>query len=84
MTGSWYVFVLLIGLYADGTQDTYLYTEPSHESLETCQSWVQSNASGIRRDMMVQFGGKSIDRVYCMREDKLKRFLLLNDGAQET
>ena len=81
---SWYVFVLLIGLYADGTQDTYLYTEPSHESLEACQSWVTSNATAIRRDMMVQFGGKAIDRVYCLREDKLKRFLLLKDGAQET
>ena len=62
-------------MYADGTQDTYLFTEPTLPSLEACQEYVYKNSDVIRKDMMIQFNGKQIDKVFCIEEEKLKKFL---------
>lgn len=72
---NWFIYVIMIGMYADGTQDTYLFTEPTLPSLEACQEYVYKNSDVIRKDMMIQFNGKQIDKVFCIEEEKLKKFL---------
>ena len=75
---KWFIYVIMVGMYADGTQDTYLYTEPTLPTLEACQQYVYNYSSDIRRDMMTQFDGKSIERVFCIEEQKLKQLLELS------
>ena len=71
---KWYIYIVMMGMYADGTQDTYLYTEPTLPSLEACQEYVYVQSSKIRNEMMILFEGKNIDRVFCIEEEKLKQF----------
>jgi len=72
---TWFIYVIMIGMYADGTQDTYLYTQPTLPTLEACQEYVYNNSRAIRMDMMEEFNGKQIERVFCIEEQKLKQFL---------
>ena len=61
-------------MYSDGTQDTYVYTQPTLPSLEACQQYVYQQSNVLRQDMMIEFDGKSIERVFCIEEEKLKKF----------
>ena len=79
---KWFVYVIMIGMYPDCTQDTYLYTEPTLPTLEACQAYVYNNSSVIRMDMMQEFEGKSIERVFCIEEQKLKQFFELTQGTK--
>lgn len=81
---KWFIYVVMMGMYSDGTQDTYLYTQPTLPTLEACQEYVYSNSNHIRKDMMIQFEGKQIERVFCIEEEKLKQFLdiSLEKGTQ--
>lgn len=79
---KWFIYVVMTGMYSDGTQDTYLYTEPTLPTLEECQAYVYNNSSALRMDMMTEFGGKQIERVFCIEEQKLKQFLELSQGTE--
>ena len=72
---KWFIYVIMMGMHSDGTQDTYLYTEPTLPTLEACQSYVYTMSNQIRMDMMIEFNGKQIERVFCIEEEKLKKFL---------
>jgi hypothetical protein len=69
-------------MYSDGTQDTYLYTEPTLPTLEECQAYVYNNSSVIRMDMMTEFDGKQVERVFCIEEEKFKQFLEQSQGTE--
>jgi len=79
---KWFVYVIMMGMYGDGTQDTFLYTEPTLPTLEACRAHVYNNSSMIRMDMMNKFDGKQIERVFCIEEEKLKKFLELSQGTE--
>ena len=81
---KWYIFVIMLGMYDDGSQDTYLYYEPTLPTLEECQTYVYMNSEQIRRKMMFEFDGKSIRQVFCIEEQKLKKFLNIMNGGTET
>lgn len=72
---KWFIYVIMVGMYSDGTQDTYLFTNPVLPSLETCQEYVFKNSNAIRMQMMTEFDGKTIERVFCIEEEKLKKYL---------
>ena len=72
---KWLVLVLMLGTYGDGSKDTFLYFKPTFETVEQCQEYVYRNAQVIRRDMTIKYQGRSIDTVYCIREDKLPKVL---------
>lgn len=80
---TWFVFVVMVGMFADGTHDTFLYVKPTHESLEQCQAHVSVNGMKIRKDMYNKFNGKMIDKVYCIEEEKLKKFFETMDDAKK-
>lgn len=71
---KWFIYVIMVGMYADGTQDTYLYTEPTLPTLQACQEYVYVNSNALRMDMMIEFEGKPIERVFCIEEQKLKEY----------
>jgi len=80
---TWFVYVVMVGMFADGTNDTFLYTKPTHETLEQCQAHVRANGIKIRQDMYNQFNGKMIDNVYCIDEEKLKKFFEAMDEEEK-
>lgn len=81
---TWFMYIIMIGMYNDGTQDTYLYTEPTFETLEECQQYVYNNSTLLRQEMMREFDGKSIERVFCIEEQKFRKFLELQNGGTQT
>ena len=79
---KWFIYIILAGMYPDGTQDTYLYTEPTLPTLEACQEYVYVNSNALRMDMMIEFEGKPIERVFCIEEQKLKEYFeTLQEGT---
>lgn len=80
---TWYIFVIMMGFNIDGSKDTYLYTKPTLPSLEECQRYVYDNSNRIRLDMIVEYQGKQIEQVFCIEEDKLKKFFgQMEDGIK--
>jgi hypothetical protein len=64
-----------MGTYSDGSKDTFLFFEPEFNTVEQCQEYVYRQSPEIKRQMMIEYQGKSIEMVYCVREDKLKNIL---------
>ena len=69
---KWYIYIIMVGMYSDGTKDTYVYTEPTLPTLEACQEYVYKNSHHLRMNMMKEFDGKQIQQVFCIEEEKLK------------
>ena len=72
------MMIVMMGTFSDGTQDTYIYTTPTHDTLKACQQYVYDYATTIRKEMFVQFDGKPIEKVFCIEEKKLKQFFEVN------
>ena len=71
---KWFIIVLMMGTYPDGSKDVFWYQQPKFDTVEECQLYVGYNAFSIKRDMQIEFQMKSVDMVYCVREDKLDVF----------
>lgn len=80
---KWFIYVIMIGMYSDGTKDTYLFTEPTLPTLQACQEYVYRYSDSIRKDMMIEFNGKQIERVFCIEEKKLREFFETMQGENE-
>lgn len=74
---KWFVLVIMMGMYSDGTQDVFIYNNMGLNSLEECQMWVAGSSRAMRQDMMNKFDGKSIEKVFCINEERLEQFLKL-------
>lgn len=72
---KWFVLVLMMGTFTDGSRDTFLYLEPEFDTVEQCQEYVYRQAPEIKKHMMIEYQGKGIDTVFCVRENKLKDIL---------
>ena len=72
---KWFILVLMMGTFSDGSKDTFLYFEPEFDTVEQCQEYVYRQAPEIKRQMMIEYQGKPIDTVYCVREDKLEKLI---------
>ena len=72
---KWLILVLMIGTHPDGSKDTFLYFKPEFDSVEQCQNYVYRTAPEIRKHMMIEFMGKPIEQVFCIREDKIEKVL---------
>ena len=70
---KWFILVLMMGTFSDGSKDTFLYFEPEFDTVEQCQEYVYRQASEIKRHMMIEYQGKPIEMIYCVREDRLKK-----------
>ena len=72
---KWFILVLMMGTFSDGSKDTFLYFEPEFDTVEQCQEYVYRQAPEIKRHMMIEYQGKPIDTVFCVREDKLEKLI---------
>ena len=71
---KWFIIVLMMGTYPDGSKDVFWYQQPKFDTVEECKFYVGYNAGSIKRDMQIEFQLKPIETVYCVREDKLDVF----------
>ena len=71
---KWFIIVLMMGTYPDGSKDVFWYQQPEFDTVEECKLYVGYNAGSIKRDMQIEFQLKPVDMVYCVREDKLDVF----------
>lgn len=76
---KWFILVVMIGSYSDGSRDTFIFTQPTLPSLQVCQDYVYKESADIRNKMKIEFQGKDIDQIFCINERKLKEFF---DNAQ--
>ena len=81
---TWYIFIVMTGMFADGTHDTYLYTNPNFNTLSECQTEVATNGDDIIKDMLIKFNGKTIKKVYCIEEEKLRQFFQTMESEKES
>jgi len=72
---KWFILVFMLGMNADGTKDTFLYFQPEFDTVEQCQQYVYQNSAELRKQMIVEFNGRSIEQVFCIREDKINKVL---------
>ncbi len=72
---KWFILVVMMGTFSDGGKDTFLYFKPELESLEHCQEYVYQNASEIKKQMMIEFMGKPIETIFCIRQDRIQDVL---------
>ena len=77
---KWFILVVIMGIHSDGTQDTYVFTKPVLPTLEDCQKYVYENSSVIRNDMLIEFEGRPIEKVFCIEEKKLEQFFKITTG----
>ena len=71
---KWFIIVLMMSAYADGTQDMFWYAQPEFNTVQECQVFVTYNAGNIKMQMRGEFGPQPIETVYCVREDHLDDF----------
>ena len=59
---KWLIVVFFVGVYSDGTQDTYVFQKPSFESLEECMSAAtdKQQIGNFVRQILIDVGYKDI------------------------
>lgn len=68
---KWFILVVMMGTFSDGSKDTFLYFQPEFETVEQCRQHVMANAGQIKNQMMIEFMGKPIETVFCVRQDRI-------------
>lgn len=66
--------VLMLGAGPNGERDTYIFTDPVHDSLQECIAWVQGSVPQIYQLMGSIYGNRGIEQVYCMDQRKLEDY----------
>jgi hypothetical protein len=74
----------MISIMSDGSQEFFVYTNPTFDALENCQQFTQENAGSIRMNMIETYGPLPIDSIWCVREDKLQLLLETENPNKET
>ena len=68
----------MLGVHSDGTQDVYIFEQPQQGNLYSareCQSFVRNNPLSIVRAIADEFSGRPIQKVICVSEENVKRFM---------
>lgn len=76
---KWFLIVVFAHMYTDGTQDTYMFTDPVFESKQECLASATDadNIQSFVAQLGTVYGNPlpKIQNVVCVREDKLKDVL---------
>jgi hypothetical protein len=74
----WFIVAVMLGVYSDGTQDVYIFEQPKQGNLYSageCKSFVRDNPLPIMRAIADEFSGRPIQKVICVSEENVKRFM---------
>ena len=79
---KWFLVLVSIQLYADGSAEHFILTDPTFDSLQQCQetSWV--NRGKVEELAQRKLGGPA--KIYCFEEESLKAYLNIGVIAKPT
>lgn len=72
---KWFLLAVMTMVYDGNAKDIYVWQQPNFESLEQCSTWVKDNNQSIFFTLKEQFPNDAMDRLLCVRQDKLEKFL---------
>ena len=79
---KWFLVLISMQLYADGSAEHFILTDPTFDSLQQCQesSWV--NRGKVEELAQRKLGGPA--KIYCFEEESLKAYLNIGVIAKPT
>ena len=79
---KWFLVLISMQLYADGSAEHFVLTDPTFDSLQQCQesSWV--NRGKVEELAQRNLGGPA--KIYCFEEESLKAYLNIGIIAKPT
>ena len=79
---KWFLVLISMQLYADGSAEHFVLTDPTFDSLQQCQesSWV--NRGRVEELAQRKLGGPA--KIYCFEEESLKAYLNIGVIAKPT
>ncbi len=69
---SWFLVVLLASTDGSSWQEGFLWYDPKHASDVECTEWASSNTIEILRTVNYYYTEWTVDKTYCVREDRLE------------
>ena len=73
---KWFLVLISMQLYADGTAEHFVLTDPTFDSLQHCQASVSFNRQRVSELAQNKLGGPA--KIYCFSEESLKAYFLRN------
>ena len=55
--------------------DLYVISEPSFTEPAQCLAFVEANTQGLVNKAYVEYGGREVDEIYCIEEQRLRQVL---------
>ena len=73
---KWFLVLISMQLYADGTAEHFVLTDPTFDSLQHCQASVSFNRQRVSELAQNKLGGPA--KIYCFSEESLKAYFQRN------
>ena len=73
---KWFLVLVSMQLYADGSAEHFVLTDPTFGSLQHCQASVSFNRQRVSELAQNKLGGPA--KIYCFSEESLKAYFQRN------
>ena len=73
---KWFLVLISLNLYADGSAEHFVLTDPTFDSLQHCQASVSFNRQRVSELAQNKLGGPA--KIYCFSEESLKAYFQRN------
>ena len=79
---KWFLVLISMQLYSDGSAEHFVLTDPTFQSLEQCQQEAWVNRDRVESLSQEHLGGPA--KIYCFEEESLKAYLNIGVIAKPT
>ena len=73
---KWFLVLVSLQLYSDGTAEHFILTDPTFNSLGECQASASFNRGKVEELAQRNLGGPA--KIYCFEEESLKAYFRQN------
>ena len=73
---KWFLVLVSLQLYSDGTAEHFILTDPTFNSLGECQASASFNRGKVEELAQRKLGGPA--KIYCFEEESLKAYFRQN------
>ena len=74
---------IMTQVYSDNSLDTYIWYKPVFDNQQQCVEYVKQNNEPIYFTLMREFPNDELNKLLCVQEDKLKKFLEINEAERD-
>jgi hypothetical protein len=71
----WFLVAIMTMVHDGDAKDVYIWSEPRFETSEQCLDYVRTEPEEIYLHLMQQFPADKLDRLFCVQEERLRKFL---------